>query len=180
MSTPRIGAPATGDAQILGACRTAFVQAMSALAGGVTVVTAEGPNGRLVGMTATSAVSISADPPMVSLSMTSGGHTASAIMDAGKFAINLMCADGVAIAQRFATSNADAAAGLDISRNPAPWLPDVASHGLQCELADSLDVGDHVLVVGRVVKVLRGRAGDRRGLVYWDRQWFVPSPRGAA
>lgn len=82
---------------------TAFRSALGRFATGVTVVTAMGADGRPVGLTVSSFNSVSLSPPLVlwSLSLTSGSLPV--LEAASHYAVNVLAADQIDVARRFAT-----------------------------------------------------------------------------
>jgi flavin reductase (DIM6/NTAB) family NADH-FMN oxidoreductase RutF len=119
-----------------------FVEAMSALASGVVLVTCR-LGGRPWGMTATAFASVSADPPIVLVSLRSEGATAAAIEASRHFGINIL-ADGQENVAR---------------RGAAPGAPKFIDHlvvagavaHLDCEVIDTAEVADHTVFFGRVL-----------------------------
>jgi flavin reductase (DIM6/NTAB) family NADH-FMN oxidoreductase RutF len=153
--------------------RAEYVDAMAGLAGGVTVVTAVDAQDRPVGMTTTSAVSVSADPPMLAVAM-AGGRTLSAVRQTGRFCVNILNQAGREAAQVFASGAADKFRGLACETGPngVRWLPTLTSHALHCSVVVQVPAGDHLLFVGQVSEVSTGRRREpHRGLVYWRHRW---------
>ena len=137
---------------------------------GVVVVTADAGNGP-AGLTATSLTSVSLDPPMVSFAVATGASTWPTLRSAGTFVINLLGDEHARIAQHFATP------GIDRFAAPTRWtrlstgepaLLDAVSW-LRCGTEQRVAVGDHTLVVGRVVDARVD--GDSAPLVYHDRRY---------
>lgn len=71
------------------------------LASGVTVVTAQGPDGP-AGSTVSAVTSLSADPPLLLACMGTGSRTLSVIGERGRFAVNLLPQSQRARAKLFA------------------------------------------------------------------------------
>src|SRR3954447_399196 len=137
--------------------RNEYVEAMAGLAGGVTVITAVDAQGRPVGMTTTSTVSVSADPPMLSVAMAKG-RTLSAVRDTGRFCANILHPVGREAAQVFASGADEKFGGLawETGPNGLPWLPALTSHALHCDVVTHVAAGDHLLLVGQVGEVTIG------------------------
>ncbi|WP_152364671.1 flavin reductase family protein [Microlunatus speluncae] len=136
-------------------------------AGGVAAITAAAGSAP-VGFTATSVVSVSLNPPMVSFSLSNSASSFSVVDRASYAAINLLAADQSELAVRFATS------GIDRFAHPTRWstladgtpvLDDAASllHG---RIAHRFAVGDHQIVVLRLLTAEVRRP--YRPLVYHD------------
>jgi len=129
-----------------------FRTALGAFATGVTVVTARGPDGRDIGLTANSFNSVSLDPPMVLWSLNKNSASLPAFVDGGHFAVHVLAASQQSLSDRFASRSEDRFAGLDVDRGPAgtPLLRDCAACFV-CRLAFRYDGGDHQILVGEVI-----------------------------
>ena len=131
-------------------------------AAGVAVLTAPGP----AGVTVTSFTAISADPALVSFALADTSSTWGLVADAEWFGIQVLAADQVELAERFA------ARGVDRFAAPTRWR--VGPHGvplldgclawLVCSRHGRFRLGDHHLVVGAVQHAETGGVGD--GLVH--------------
>ncbi len=136
-------------------------------AGGVAAITADAGNGP-VGFTATSVVSVSLNPPMVSFSLSNESSSFSVVDRANFAAINLLADDQVELATRFASK------GVDRFAHPTRWsvLPDgtpildEAASLLHGRIAHRFAVGDHQIVVLRLLTAEVRRP--YRPLVYHD------------
>ncbi len=119
---------------------------------GVTVVTARGPGGEQVGVTANSFNSVSLDPPLILWSIDKRSTSHSVFDVASHFAVNVLAADQIELSNHFARAQANKFA--DVSYEPglggAPLLPDCAAR-FQCERHQQLDGGDHWILIGKVV-----------------------------
>lgn len=129
-----------------------FRDALGHFATGVTIVTALDENDRPVGVTANSYNSVSLDPPLVLWSIARSARSFPAFTAAQAFAIHVLAHDQRETATRFAKSGEDKFSGLEWTRGYAglPVLPGCAAR-FECELANSFDGGDHVILVGKVV-----------------------------
>lgn len=128
-----------------------FRAALGMFATGVTIVTARAIDGTQVGLTANSFNSVSLAPPLVlwSLARSSGSMPA---LDAGShYAIHVLAADQMALAERFATRGIDRFAGVDVVPGVAgaPLLAGAAAT-FECFNRSRYDEGDHVIFVGEV------------------------------
>lgn len=141
--------------------------AMGAFCSGVVVVTALGiaPRSAPVGFTCQSFVSLSLDPPLVSISPARTSSTWPRIREVGRFAINVLAHDHAHLSNGFARSGADKFQGVDWRLSPggAPVL-DGVSAWVDCLLWDEYDGGDHTIVVGRVTAL--GHDASRGPLLY--------------
>ncbi|MEU9288936.1 flavin reductase family protein [Streptomyces sp. NPDC048275] len=136
---------------------------MSRFLTGVTVVTYEGDDGPR-GTTMNSFTSVSADPPLVLISVARRARCHDQLLDR-PFCVNILGAEQEPLARQFAGAR-DAAeprwvAGARIPRlaHPLAWV--------ECDPWRAYDGGDHTLVLGRVTD-LGHRDGD--ALTYaWSR-----------
>jgi flavin reductase (DIM6/NTAB) family NADH-FMN oxidoreductase RutF len=143
-----------------------FRQALGCFATGITVVTSVGLDGEYLGFTANSFNSVSLDPPLVLFSLDRGAYSLKAFEAAGVFAINILREDQEAVSIAFARALSSKWDGVrtEIWQTGSPILIDALA-SFDCETTSMHDGGDHVIFVGRV---LRLRAGvDGRPLLYF-------------
>jgi len=124
----------------------------------VSVVTAE-TDGQPIGLTVTSLVSLSLDPPLVGVAVSRHAALHELLREAGAFAISILAADQEHLAQHFARgvppiglwSGIDSRAGT-----LGPPLLEGALGWIECRLAAEHPAGDHTLFVGEVASLERG------------------------
>ncbi|HKS45846.1 MAG TPA: flavin reductase [Amycolatopsis sp.] len=135
-------------------------RALGQYATGVTVVTARGPDGRKVGMTANSFTSVSMDPPLVLWCPAKNATSLPAFAEATHFAVNVLGADSEHIARQFATPAPDKFTALDLVEGTGgtPVLPDAVAQ-FECRTVQCIDAGDHVVFLGEV-ESFRAAGGD--------------------
>jgi flavin reductase (DIM6/NTAB) family NADH-FMN oxidoreductase RutF len=130
----------------------AYRDALGRFPTGVCVITTNGPHGPM-GFTANSFASLSLDPPLVLWSPARSATRYPVFASAQTYAIHVLGADQQDIAARFVRGGA----GFD-------GLPaNVSDHGVpviagtpvrfDCEQAATHDGGDHLIIVGRVIRV---------------------------
>lgn len=126
-----------------------FRAGLSHWASGVTVVTAEGPEG----MTVSAFSSLSLDPPLITVALARNAYAHDALVTASGFAVHILGHEDSDISTRFA-SPGDRFAGLDweVGRHGAPLLH-VGITRLCCARHATFDGGDHTILVGRVEQV---------------------------
>lgn len=114
----------------------------------VTTVSGDGPHG----MTVNSLTSVSLDPPLILVSLTTGARTTQAVADSGGFAVSILSCRQEPIAMRFARRGEDHFAGLPLEygQHRVPVVPDALAH-VECRTEHEIPAGDHVLFLGRVV-----------------------------
>ncbi|WP_042407620.1 flavin reductase family protein [Streptacidiphilus carbonis] len=155
-----------------------FREAMARLAAPVVVVTTRYGE-RDWGMTASAVMSVSLDPPLVTVGIarTAGCHRA--LTRAPEFVINVLGDRQQDLARRFAGRGVDRFAGGGTDALPGSGLPVVRGAGVvcRCERWDVVTVGDHDLLIGRPVAIeLAETAGDP---LLWYRRSFgraAPAP----
>ncbi|GJE27725.1 FMN reductase (NADH) RutF [Methylobacterium organophilum] len=154
--------------------------AMRRLAGGVVVVTA-GTGEERVGMTATSAVSLSVDPPTMLVCVNRASSTWPVIARRRHFCVSVLGAEHQDVAERFA--------GIGALRGPAryegaDWVPmRSGAFGLagaqaliDCELDEVIERHSHAILLGAVREVRLARE-EADSLVYRLGQFgSVPLP----
>ncbi len=149
-----------------------FRQAMSRLASGVTVVTTSRGTERF-GLTASSFVSVSLDPPLVLVCISRALHAHAVMAESRAFAVNLLSIHQLEVGLRFAGLKRDLTERFEgVESVPgvtgSPLLVDsIAS--LDCRLHAAHPGGDHGIFVGEVVQVRLWR--DEPPLLYHDRLW---------
>lgn len=152
-----------------------FRSAMRHLAGGVCIVTA-GRGRDITGMTVTSVTSLSVDPPTLIVSINRDASSFSRIQRLGAFGVNVLNADQLDIAERFAgkggLKGAARFAGSDWSSSVsgAPLLADALA-ALECEVEEIVERHSHGIVIGHVREFRR--AARNAALAYWDGQYVA-------
>ena len=142
------------DANVLDARE--FRSALGMFATGVTIITARGPEGGLVGLTANSFNSVSLSPPLVLWSLAQRAGSMPVFSRGSHYAINILAADQKDLAQRFATRDIDRFAGVAWREGVggAPVLEGVAAV-FECANRSQYEEGDHVIFVGEVERCRR-------------------------
>jgi flavin reductase (DIM6/NTAB) family NADH-FMN oxidoreductase RutF len=136
-----------------------FTDSMAELASGVVLVTCQ-VAGRTWGTTATSFTSVSTDPPTVLVVLTADSRAARAIGATGRFGVLVLAADHVDVARASATPG-------------APKFLGVVEHALarvDCDVAERLEVADHVVFFGRV-RAAHAARDEREPLLYHRRRY---------
>ncbi|MEU5695575.1 flavin reductase family protein [Actinosynnema sp. NPDC020468] len=133
---------------------------MSAFPTGVAVVTANGDDDQPVGATCSSLASVSL-APLVLLVCLREGRTLDAVVNSGRFAVNLLRASGRGAARLFAAPAADKFTKIRWSawgQDGLPRLLDDAFATAGCRLRRTVEMGDHTVVFGEV-REIRHRTG---------------------
>lgn len=118
---------------------------------GVTIVSAQGPDGELIGVTANSFSSVSLDPPLVQINLARSLRSFEALARTPSFAINLLSKEQHELCMRFARPGADKWAGIapEFSPQGNPLIPGRLAH-FDCRSWARYDGGDHLILVGEV------------------------------
>jgi flavin reductase ActVB len=149
-----------------------FKEAMSLLAAHLTVVTARDTGGRAWGFTASSVTSVSLDPPLVSVGISHTSSCHPALSAASEFVVNVLGHDHQDLARRFAAKDTDRFAGANHDNWPGsatPLLTDVPV-AWRCAVENRITVGDHDLVIGRLI-ALRRHDRPATPLVWYQRDY---------
>ena len=117
--------------------------------GGVAVITVGGS--RPAGFTATSVISVSADPPLLVFSINKTSSSWSIVADATSAVVHFLSKNDRAIADRFATSGIDRFADLDYTTldSGEPLITEVETWA-QGTLINRVEVGSSVLFVMQI------------------------------
>jgi flavin reductase (DIM6/NTAB) family NADH-FMN oxidoreductase RutF len=142
-----------------------FREVMAGVATPVSVVTAL-RDGHPHGTTVSAFASLSMDPPMVLAALDRGSDLLARLAIGQPFGVNVLGADQASLAAAFARKGRDKFAGIGWAEDSgAPRL--TGSPGwLACTVAQLVDGGDHVVVLGDVVRAV---AGDGPPLTYHAR-----------
>jgi flavin reductase (DIM6/NTAB) family NADH-FMN oxidoreductase RutF len=156
-----------------------FADAMSALSSGVVLVTSW-VGDRPWGMTVTAFASVSANPPMVLVSLGSVTTTARAIAATRSFGVSILAEEQLAVARlgsepgaaKFLEPFVDPSDG----RSDSPVVAGALAH-FDCELSEVVQVADHAIIFGRVRAVQASRSGTP--LLYHRRTYRTLDDRAA-
>ena len=143
-----------------------FRQLLSRFATGVTVLTTRDAEGRPVGMTASSLVSVSLVPPLVSVCVDVSAEMHRVLSSSGDFVVNILAAGQEDFSRRFAAQPAEQRfEGVPWHESPSGLivLDGVLAH-VECERFADFPLGDHTLFAGRVTG---GAAGEGDPLLYF-------------
>ena len=146
---------------------------MARLPAGVVVITAR-VGDEFRGLTASSLVSISLDPPLVLVGLERESATRAAVLETKAFNASLLTRSQEFLADRFAGR----APALDLEWRTLPHrlgtngipLLDGCAAWLECRLVQVHEAGDHDICVGEVQAAAIG-SGDP--LILWDRAFWT-------
>lgn len=152
-----------------------FRGAMRHLTGGVSVITA-GRGKDITGMTVTSVTSLSVEPPTLLVSINRDASSFPLIRRHGAFGVNILNADQLDVAERFAGSGglkgADRFAGARwvTAVSGVPLLAGALS-AFDCEVEEILERHSHGIVIGRVRSI--SSSTRNAALAYWHGQYVA-------
>jgi flavin reductase (DIM6/NTAB) family NADH-FMN oxidoreductase RutF len=135
----------------------ALRNALGQYATGVAIVTTLDGEGRPTGLTVNSFASVSLDPPLVLWSLALTSACGPAFAACSHFAVNVLTAAQVALANRFATNGIDKFA--DVIWTPGlGGVPLLAGAGavFECSNAAAHAGGDHTIFIGQVERFAHG------------------------
>ena len=135
-------------------------KALGRFATGVTVVTTRATDGSPDGITVNSFASVSLDPPLVLWCLGLSAASFDTFRLASQHLVNVLAADQLDIANRFATRGADRFAGVRWSPTDT-GLPRLEGciGWFEVGIRSRYEEGDHLILIGRVesFEVVRGR-----------------------
>ena len=155
--------------------RDVFLAAMRQVAATVTVVTTDGPAGR-VGATVSAFTSLTADPPSVLVCLRSDSRIARAVIENRAFCVNVLPEDAVDVARAFAGPSpddpGDRFCGLAVTNSAqGPILPRATA--FSCALTDQMIHGSHAICIGSVLDL--ANAGEKP-LTYLSGGYHIVRP----
>ena len=150
-----------------------FRAALARVASGVVVVSARSAE-RFHGLTASSLVSVSVEPPLVLVSLEHETATLSAVRESRRFNVNVLTRGQEFVAERFAGRAPAVDADWRViphrlGENGIPLIDGCAAW-LECDVSEIHTAGDHDVCIGRVTSALAG-SGDP--LILWDRSFWT-------
>jgi flavin reductase ActVB len=147
-----------------------------ASAGAVSVVTAlERGSNAVLGLTVSSFVTLSFEPPLVMFAIQHDANSYASIVASKSFGVSLLSVDQSDVARRFASKGAEKIANTRFEMGLVLRVPLIAESlaQIECSTHQIFVSGDHAIVVG-LVEAARTQAGDP--LLYFARRFgsFMP------
>jgi flavin reductase (DIM6/NTAB) family NADH-FMN oxidoreductase RutF len=136
----------TGDTQ--GPHRAHYREVMGHYPTGVAVVTGTTPGGDPVGMVVGTFSAVSLDPPLVAFMPTMSSGTYAMMKDSPSFCVNVLAHDQLELCRLMAVPRPGKFDEVAWHPSPlgAPVLDDAVAH-IHCRLHQSLEAGDHLIVL---------------------------------
>ncbi|WP_243788669.1 flavin reductase family protein [Saccharopolyspora gloriosae] len=123
---------------------------------GVTITTTLDRDGAPWGFTAGSLVSVSLDPPLISVCVAFGARCYPAFAESGTFTVNVLRHDRAELARTFASKGVDKFAAAGFTRSATGMRLDEGTVAvLGCEVHGRHPAGDHLILVGLVRELER-------------------------
>lgn len=143
---------------------------------GVTIV-ATAVDGVPYGLAVNAFSSLSLDPPLALVCVSSASSTYPHLVQAKAVAVNILAHDQEALARRFAQSGGEKFADFAWHRGEhgAPVLEGVSAH-LEMRLQQRIPAGTHTIFIGAILEAV---ANNRPPLVYFDGGFFDGASLGA-
>lgn len=168
---------AQGGPAATGVARSRFLEAMRRAATGVTVVATDGPAGKQ-GCTVSAMSSVSADPPTLLVCIHRHSRVADAIVGNAAFAVSLLGVGHRQVSEVFAgrvlteVGSKFVCGFWERLATGAPVLRD-APAAFDCRLVETVAVGSHLALIGRVVDTATASGRAAAPLVYSDRDYHA-------
>ena len=133
-----------------------FREVMASFPSGVVVLTAFGPDSLPRGLTVSAFCAVSLEPPLALACIDKTSNTLPALQHAGGFTANILAAGREQLARRMATKLSEKFDGIKWRRPGSalggPILEDDAVAFAVCTLKETIEGGDHWILVGNVVE----------------------------
>lgn len=128
-----------------------FRKALGFFSTGVTIITAVGVRGQLLGVTANSFSSVSLEPPLVLFSLDRRALSLTNFLSTEHFAVNVLAVNQIDLAKSFAIAMADKWSGVEWEswEHGCPIIKGCHA-AFECAIAYTHEGGDHVIFVGEV------------------------------
>lgn len=125
---------------------------------GVTIVTTSDGEARPTGLTVSAFSSVSLDPPLILVCVDHKSQTFPALLESGRFAVNVLTTDQQAVSNRFASTRLDKFAEVPFRMGHlgVPLIDGALAH-IECETVSTYAGGDHTIFLGRVEHVAVGK-----------------------
>lgn len=142
-----------------------FRNALGWFTTGVAVITSCAEGGKPIGITVNSFSSVSLDPPLVLWCLDKKSDTLPLFEKAKHFTVNVLREEHEEISSRLARKGDHSLEAIDLlpMESGCPALRDALAH-FECEVEARHDAGDHIIMIGRVLKF--DHAEDGRPLLY--------------
>lgn len=147
---------------------TDFRELMAKVPTSVSVV-AGIDGGHPVGLTVGTFVSVSLEPPLVSVCVAKTSQSWPRIVPTGLFSLSVLAAGQQDVCAAFSAKGPDKFAMVDWETSPCglPWVSGSVAH-LDCSVEAEIEAGDHLIVVGRALELSHG--AEHAPMVFHERR----------
>ncbi len=134
---------------------------LGCFATGVAIITTRAADGAHLGVTVNSFSSVSLDPPLILFSLARMAKILTAFQETENFAVNILGHGQEALSNMFARPSTVLWEGMNltVAENGCALLSGSLAH-LECKKAAELDGGDHVILLGDVLRFHLKEAAD--------------------
>jgi flavin reductase (DIM6/NTAB) family NADH-FMN oxidoreductase RutF len=133
-----------------------FREVMATFPSGVVVLTAFGQDSRPRGLTVSAFCAVSLEPPLALACIDKTSNTLPAVQGTGGFTANILAAGREQLARRMATKLTDKFEAITwrhpVSPLGGPILDDDIAAYAVCTLRDTIEAGDHWILIGLVTE----------------------------
>jgi flavin reductase (DIM6/NTAB) family NADH-FMN oxidoreductase RutF len=133
-----------------------FREVMASFPSGVVVLTAFGNDSLPRGLTVSAFCAVSIEPPLALACIDKTSNTLPAVQHTGGFTANILAAGREQLARRMATKVTDKFGGIGWRRPESPIggpiLEDDSAAFAVCTLRDTIEGGDHWILIGLVTE----------------------------
>ena len=150
-----------------------FRDALGLFPTGIAIVTAASDDGNVGGLTVNSFTSISLDPPLIMVSLALSISSFAIFEHAPYFAVSLLREDQRHVSAAFATSSLAKWQGGHHRAGVVAAAPVIHPNlaAFECETHARYEGGDHLLLLGRVLRIETSSDGKARPLLYYSGQY---------
>ncbi|MGG6309362.1 flavin reductase family protein [Paenibacillus macerans] len=153
---------------------------MGQFATGVTVITTLDHEGNPLGMTANAFTSLSLDPPMVLICVDRKSATLAELTATGKYCVNILAESQESVSRQFAKKGGSekfSGAAYYTGKTGLPVLEGCLT-SVECEVEGVLEGGDHLIMLGRGVKI-HSNGSEAEPLVFYRGKYTTLETAGA-
>lgn len=151
-----------------------YREIMATFPSGVVVLTAFGPDSLPRGLTVSAFCAVSLVPPLALACVDKTSNTLPAVQHAGSFTANILTAGREQLARRMASKLTEKFDGIAWRRPESgqggPILDDDAAAYAVCTLKETIEAGDHWILIGSVIE--GAHRGDVSPMIFSRRGYF--------
>jgi flavin reductase (NADH) len=130
-----------------------FKEVFGRVAATAAIITVFDKSGEPSGLACTTLCSVSATPPLLSISVSWSSRTLPSLLEMGKFGVNIAGPGSEDVVRRMATKDSDKFRDVAWTTSPRlgnPVLDTELLAFLDCTIVEQFSVADHVLLIGSI------------------------------